>query len=125
MKAFGVHADKKYRTSLRLPKSVIEKIAESMEKHGYGSKKRSKWICEALEVLVATEDYCDLIAEEFMDKGGNELIPVTLDEKSNGFLTVATDSYTHKYNVDVVDQSVILRTAIVQRLIKECGGVIS
>lgn len=125
MKAFGVLEDKKARTSLRLPETVLAKISESMSKNGYGAKQRSRWICEALADLIKIEGYCELIAEEFMDKGGNEVIPVTLDDKSSGLLAGAIKSYAEKFQVDVIDQSVVLRTAIIQRLIRESGGVIT
>lgn len=124
MKGFRVKEAKKYRTSLRLPEIVLDKISISMGNNGYGLRSRSKWICEAVRDLVQQDGYWDLIAEEFMDNKENEVILVTMDEETNSSLSKAAQDYIENFQADVIDQSVILRAAIIQRLIKENGGLV-
>jgi len=125
MKVFGVKVGKKTRTSLRLPDAALEKISVSMAKGGYGARGRSKWICEAVGMLSESVCYWELIAEEFMDDGGNELIPVTIDEVTNILLTKINAEYLNNYSEEILDTSIILRTGIYHRLIVEGGGDVS
>ncbi len=125
VKAYGVKEQRRFRTSLRIPEAASEKIKESMQSSNYGVRERSKWICEALESLAEKDSYWDLIAEEFMDQGDNDVIPVTMDEHANGLLLLTAKSYTEHTGKELVDQSVILRTAIIQRLVSEGGGLVS
>ena len=125
MKAFGVVNDKKMRTSLRLPQPVLKKIADSLITNDYSLKYRSRWICEALDEFIQIDEYPDLIAEQFMDKGDNEVIPITLRHQAHQQLAVAAQGYVERFNTAVIDQSDILRAAIIHRLIHEAGGVVA
>lgn len=124
MKAFGVETEEKARTSLRLPVGLLEKMQGSMKSNDYGIRERSKWICEAVGTLVAEDCYWELIAEEFMDQGENEVIPITKDANTNKKLSDAEENYTRIYKTKVIDKSMILRAAIILRLVKEGGGLV-
>ncbi len=124
MKVFGAKSPSKHRTSLRLPESILEKLKKSMDANKYSTRNRSLWICEALQGLVLLDNYTELVAEVFMDKGANEVIPLTLDGKTYSLLKLAAENYTQVFNTEMVDQSVVLRAAITQRLITEEGGLV-
>lgn len=124
MKVLGSRIEKKTRTSLRLPAVAIEMIKRSMLKHGYGSRERSRWISEAVEQLVNKNDFWDLVAEEFMDNGENEVIPLTLEYRISSLINNAEVEVKEGSGNQVVDRSIILRAAISQRLITEGGGVV-
>ena len=124
MKVLGSRVEKKTRTSLRLPSVAIEMIKKSMLKQGYGSRERSRWISEAVEQLVNKKGFWDLVAEEFMDNGENEVIPLTLEYRISSLISNAEVQVKEGSSNQVVDRSIILRAAISQRLITEGGGVV-
>ncbi|MBV1870960.1 MAG: hypothetical protein KUG83_00280 [Gammaproteobacteria bacterium] len=124
MKVLGSRIEKKTRTSLRLPAIAIEMIKKSMLNQSYGSRERSRWISEAVERLVNKNDFWHLVAEEFMDSGENEVIPLTLEYRISALIKNAEIQMREGGDSKVVDRSIILRAAISQRLITEGGGVV-
>lgn len=125
MKAFGIKKEKPCRTSLRLPSSLLAKIKVMMNNKNYGVRDRSKWICESVQLLNKEDFYCELIAEAFLDPGENEVIPLTMDENTVKRLNHMNDAYTQRYKTKMIDQSNILRTAIMYRIIKESDGLVT
>jgi hypothetical protein len=125
MKALGAELSKKYRTSLRLPDRALENISSSMSKGSYGTRERSKWVCEAVKSLSITESYWDLIAEQFMDQGDNELIPITIDNETSKLLSEIEIQFLKNYKDSLIDISMIIRAAIFYRLLTEGGGAVS
>ncbi|MBV1870897.1 MAG: hypothetical protein KUG76_08305 [Gammaproteobacteria bacterium] len=125
MKAYGIKEEKRSRTSLRLPPSMLNKINTLMSEKGYSVKDRSRWICHSLQELTMVDCYCELIAEAFMDPGENEHIPLTMDQNTVTLLAQISDEFTRQYQSKIIDQSGILRTAIMYRIIKESSGLVT
>ena len=124
MKALKPQSKENHRTSLRLPETIGTKISDSMKAGNYGIRQRSKWICESVWQLRELENYCELIAEVFMDQKDNEQIPLTIDSGTYNLLKEISEKYTVEHDVDTIDKSVLLRAAIIQRLVTEGGGLV-
>lgn len=117
-------ADKGTRSSIRVPKTMLERIDQAMSKSNYNKKQRSRWIEDITHQFLKRSDAANLIAEEFIVPGSTEAIPVTLttelDEKINGVLAqVLVEEGVRK------DRSSLLRTAITQHLLALSGMQLS
>lgn len=125
MKVLGIELSKKYRTSLRLPDQALECMTNSMSNGGYGVRERSKWVCESVKSLSTIDNYCDLIAEGFMDDGGNELIPITIDSATSLLLKEMELQFNNIFHESLIEVSMIIRAAIFYRIMTESGGDVS
>ena len=94
-----------------------------MEESGYSKRDRSKWISESVLNLEGMDRYWELVAEVFMDEGGNEVIPTTLSKGTIRVIQQIIDRCKSNINL-AVDQSDVIRAAIVCRLVKEGGGLV-
>ena len=117
-------SDKGTRSSIRIPRSMLEKIDVAMAQSTYNKKQRSRWIEDITAKFLLRSDAANLIAEEFIVPGSTEAIPVTLssalDEKINEVLEqVMQEEGIRK------DRSSLLRTAITQHLLALAGRQLS
>ncbi|PUA26824.1 MAG: hypothetical protein B0W54_20555 [Cellvibrio sp. 79] len=117
-------SDKGTRSSIRIPRSMLEKIDIAMAQSSYNKKQRSRWIEDITAKFLQRSDAANLIAEEFIVPGSTEAIPVTLssglDERINQVLEqVIQEEGIRK------DRSSLLRTAITQHLLALAGRQLS
>lgn len=117
-------SDKGTRSSIRIPRPMLEKIDAAMAQGNYNKKQRSRWIEDITHQFLQRSDAANLIAEEFIVPGSTEAIPVTLstelDEKINQVLEqVIQEEGVRK------DRSSLLRTAITQHLLALAGMQLS
>lgn len=117
-------SDKGTRSSIRIPRSMLEKIDAAMAQSSYNKKQRSRWIEDITTKFLLRSDAANLIAEEFIVPGSTEAIPVTLstglDERINQVLEqVIQEEGIRK------DRSSLLRTAITQHLLALAGRQLS
>mgnify|MGYP003575846820 CR=1 FL=1 len=117
-------SDKGTRSSIRIPRPMLEKIDQAMAQSNYNKKQRSRWIEDITHKFLLRSDAANLIAEEFIVPGSTEAIPVTLsaelDEKINQVLEqVIQEEGLRK------DRSALLRTAITQHLMALAGMQLS
>lgn len=117
-------SDKGTRSSIRIPRSMLEKIDQAMAQSNYNKKQRSRWIEDITQQFLLRSDAANLIAEEFIVPGSTEAIPVTLttslDERINQVLEqVIEEEGVRK------DRSALLRTAITQHLLALAGRQLS
>lgn len=117
-------SDKGTRSSIRIPRSMLEKIDIAMAQSSYNKKQRSRWIEDITAKFLSRSDAANLIAEEFIVPGSTEAIPVTLssglDERINQVLEqVIQEEGIRK------DRSALLRTAITQHLLALAGRQLS
>jgi len=113
---------KKTRVSLILPEALFEEMSQKMKATGYGLRQVSFWITEALDSLIATTGFPDLV--KIGDSGDN-----MAQFKKTIFITLEDDAYARLNNavIHVREQfpamdgvkSRILRTAIIQRLLRK------
>lgn len=125
-KAFSPPALKglRARTSFRAPKGMIETLAQHFKENNISIKKRSAWISAATEALLARPDCCDIVAEEFMDYGNSEQIPLTITED----LLCSTDRMAEVISVELneqIERSSIIRAAITQKILIDSGRAIN
>ena len=71
------------------------------------------------------DNAAELISEVFMDKGKNNLIVISMDENTIERIKILKEEYIDEFSVEVLDNSMIIRAAIIQRLIVEGGGSIN
>lgn len=112
---------KKKRLSVRMPKSMIIDIEHRIKTEYKSVKFRSKWISAAIDELSQDENYSDLIAEEWIEPGKNEIIQITLDpqaEERLNYMDKKLNEIIHNKDIS----SSIVRTAILQKLIKGEGN---
>lgn len=108
------------KVTIRVPIKMLEDISQHLAKQNISIKKRSEWICKAIEDLHKSEDYSEIVCEEWIEAGNNILLQVNLDNRA---LAALEEMKTNLKllaidNPQVKDEiSCIIRTAILQRLI--------
>lgn len=110
--------DKKVRTSLCLPETMLNRIHQVMDADGVTRKKRSQWIEYTIEKLVLLPEYEKLVLEEFIEPGGNKTIPISLKKS----LKTKIDKTILDLSVLTgrpVEGSSLIRTAISQYLLRK------
>jgi len=110
------HTDTPTRFSLAVPKPLTVELNKKLLDEGYGQRERSRWICEAIETLIETPAYEELVAEDYIRRGHNTSMNVTLSNDTYRRLTQAV-IYVEK-NTGLSDVTTkLIRTAIMQRLL--------
>jgi hypothetical protein len=110
----------KKRMSVRVPLGMIEKIEENVLASGYNKKQRYFWFEDVINELFKTADYHNLIAEEFITAGTTKVVTLSISTETykKVELTVGEVFKIENYNTD---KSSIIRTAIIQRVLKTNG----
>lgn len=117
-------SDKGTRSSIRVPRSMLEKMDIAMAKSNYNKKQRSRWIEDITHQFLLRSDAASLIAEEFIVPGSTEAIPVTLSNSLDEKITQILDQVIQQEGVRK-DRSALLRTAITQHLLAMAGMQLS
>lgn len=108
----------KSMTTAKLPKSIHQKMLEKIIGDGYGMRGKSKWIGEAIEMLLALSNYPELVdianeVDELPDivsmRVNNELL-----KKIDNAVIEVRKQYPAMEGV----KSRIIRASIFQRLIR-------
>ena len=107
----------KKRMSVRVPLGMIAKIEENLLFSGYNKKQRFYWFEDVITELFSTEDYHNLIAEEFITAGTTKVVTLSISTETYKKVeaTVGEVLRIENYNTD---KSSIIRTAIIQRVLK-------
>jgi hypothetical protein len=107
----------KKRMSVRVPLAMITRIEENLLASGYNKKQRYFWFEDILNELFNSTDYHNLIAEEFITAGTTKVVTLSISTETYRRVesTVAEVLDIEKYNTD---KSSVIRTAIIQRLLK-------
>lgn len=116
-KAFSVpQIGKGARLTVRLPYEMQKDIKLAMKETGYGLKEQSRWISEAIDRLCVIPYFPELVAEDYIGRGRNSVVRVTLPAATTEALVLAIERAATEENLKDV-QSKFIRTAIIQRLI--------
>ena len=105
------------RISLRVPKGMIADIEIDQFNSGYNKKERTLWIKDVLNELFETEDYHLFIAEEYIKAGTTKTISLIISLELFEKIKEAVKLVKEKEEQDC-DRSSVIRTAILQRLMK-------
>lgn len=110
----------KFKTTVRLPNSTRQEMLQTIINQGYGMRGKSAWVTEAISQLLAIVNYHELvdIGDELIALSGMESIylPIDLKRSLDDARLVIRSYYPSMEGV----QSCIIRTSIIQRLIR--GG---
>ena len=113
-----INPDKKVRVSYFISQAILLDLKDNMIKNGYDLKGKSKWVSEAICDLLALQNFRDLVAINDQMQGLEKLDSLLIDKELKGKLAEAVINVRKFYpGLDGV-QSKIVRTAIVQRLLR-------
>lgn len=111
-------SSKKIRLSYCLPEAILVDVKGTMMQQGYDLKGKSKWISEALYQLLDMKNYCDLVMINNQMDGFEKLDSISIDTDLKQKLDDAILQIRTQCPVIEGVQSKIIRTAIVQRLLR-------
>lgn len=117
--ANGLNENKKVRLNYFLPQAVLTEIKERMIGQGYDLKGKSRWISEAVQSLLTFENYSELVHLSDQMQGFQKLDSVSVDKTLKSELDNAVIEIRKQFPAIEGVQSRILRTAILQRLIRQ------
>ena len=113
-----IKSNKKIRVSYFLPEAILFDVKEMMIKDGYDLKGKSKWISEAVHELLSFQNYCDLVIINDQMEGFAKLDSISIDQDLKKKLDIMIIEIRKQFPSIEGVQSKILRTAIVQRLLR-------
>lgn len=105
------------RMAVRVPVRMISKIEDDLLKSGYNKKQRLSWFEDILKELFEKDDYHNLIAEEFIEAGTTKIINLSITETTFKIVSETVKEVEEKEKTKT-DRSSVIRTAILQRLLK-------
>lgn len=108
----------KTKITLVVPEQLQSELRLRVAKDGYGLRGKSKWVAEALEYLLAMNDFAKLVhySEELhgFEKVETIVISTALKQALDSAILVTRQQFPTLEGV----QSAIVRTAIMQRLLR-------
>lgn len=110
--------NKKIRVSYCLPEAILTDIKNAMVKDGYDLKGKSKWVSEAIYQLLSMPNYSELVTINSQMDGFEKLDSISIDKTLKLELDNAVLLIKKEFPVIEGVQSKLLRTAIVQRLLR-------
>lgn len=108
----------KVKIAFVLPEALQRDLKEQVVRDGYDLKGKSRWVSEAVEKLLAVEDFADLVKLNDAMKGFEKLESIVIERHLKRQLDEAIINIRKKYPAIEGVQSRIMRTAIVQRLLR-------
>lgn len=108
----------KIKVTFVLPMMLQQELKEKVIKDGYDMKSKSRWVAEAIEKLLVNQSFPDLVKINDEMKGFEKLESVVISRELKRQLTEAVINVRKIYPAIEGVQSRILRTAIVQRLLR-------
>jgi hypothetical protein len=108
----------KIKITFVLPVTLQKDLKEKVIKDGYDMKGKSRWVSEAIEKLLITHRFPDLVKINDEMKGFEKLESVVISRELKKKLDEAIINVRKIYLSIEGVQSRIVRTAIVQRLLR-------
>ena len=109
---------KKVRVSYFLPEATLSDVKENMIARGYDLKGKSKWISEAIHDLLTFQNFIELVNINDQMHGFEKLDSISIERDLKTKLDNAIIEIRKIFPSIEGVQSKILRTAIVQRLLR-------
>lgn len=108
----------KSKLSFHVPASLQHEVRIHVIKDGYGLRGKSKWISEAIQNLLSLNNFPDLVSYSDGMRNLNVLETITIDGKLMLEMNKALLEIRKKYPILEGIKSRIIRTAIMQRIIR-------
>jgi len=109
----------KVKVTFVLPETLQRDLKEQVVKDGYDLKGKSRWVGEAIKMLLMNQNYPDLVKLSDEMNGFEKQESVILDRPLKIEIADAALTIRKKYPALEGIQSRIVRTAIVQRLLRQ------
>lgn len=113
-----ITSNKKIRLSYFLPAAILLDVKEQMIKEGYDLKGKSKWVSEAVHELLSFQNFGDLVMINEQMEGFTKLDSISIEQDLKKKLDATVIQIRTQFPSIEGVQSKILRTAIVQRLLR-------
>lgn len=108
----------KAKITFVLPDNLQKEFREQIIKDGYDMRGKSRWISEGIEYLLSMRNYPELVNLSNEMKGFEKVESVVVTKDLKKFLDNAVIEIRKAYPILEGVQSGIVRTAIVQRLLR-------
>lgn len=108
----------KAKITFVLPDVLQKECREKIVKDGYDMRGKSRWISEAIELLLAMNNYPELVNLSNQMKGFEKVESVVMTKDLKKFLDKAVIEIRKSYPSMEGVQSGIVRTAIMQRILR-------
>lgn len=109
---------KKIKITFVLPMTLQQELKETIIRDGYDLKSKSRWVSEAIKTIIENTNLPDLVKINDEMKGFEKLESVVISKELKTQLNEAIINVRKVYPGIEGVQSRILRTAIVQRLLR-------
>ena len=108
----------KAKISFVLPEVLQKDFREQVVKDGYDLRGKSRWVSEGIKFLLDMQSYPELVHLSGEMKGFEKMESVVITKDLKRFLESAVVEIRKKYPTLEGVQSRIVRTAILQRLLR-------
>ena len=110
--------DIKAKVTFVLPDNLQKDFKAQIIKDGYDMRGKSRWVSEGIERLLEMRNYPELVYLNNEMKGFEKMESVVVTKELKKFLDSAVITIRKEYPILEGVQSRIVRTAIVQRLLR-------
>lgn len=108
----------KVKLTVVLPELLQKELQQKVIDDGYGMRGKSKWLEEAIKSFFAIENYISLVEIGNEMKGFSKLETFVVDRELKKALDKAVILVKEKHHLIEGVQSRIIRTSILQRLLR-------
>lgn len=108
----------KSKVTFVVPMNLQHDLRERVIKDGYGMRGKSTWVTEAIEKLLAINNFPELVHYGDEMKGFQKVETIVIDYQTTLILENAIIAIRKEYPALEGVKSRIIRTAILQRLIR-------
>lgn len=109
---------KKNKVTFVIHETLQKELRKKMITDNYGLRGKSKWVSEAIELLLSMENYPELVNIGDGLKNFQKTETITMDTVLKNKLDAAIIEIRKKYPLSEGVQSKIVRTAIIQKLLR-------
>lgn len=108
----------KVKITFVVPEELQHELRQRVANDGYGLRGKSKWVAEAIGSLFDINNYAELVQYNEEMKGFEKMETVVISQEEKLQLEEGIVAIRHKYPTLEGVQSSIVRTAILQRLLR-------
>lgn len=110
--------EQKAKITFVIPDSLQQDFRQQVVKDGYDMRGKSRWVAEGIQRLLATNNYPELVHLSNEMKGFEKAESVVISKELRKLLDNALIQIRKEYPAMEGVQSRIIRTAIMQRLLR-------
>lgn len=111
-------AEQKSKIAFVLPDVLQQEFREQIAKDGYDMRGKSRWVAEGIAYLLGMQNYPELVRLSTEMKGFGKMESVVISKELKKEMDLAVVAIRKIYPALEGVQSGIVRTAIVQRLLR-------